>query len=246
MSLVDEIMKIPPVTRFLCGSLLGVSLPMMMQIVSPYKLLFVRELVTQRYEIWRVFTSFFIGGSGINFIFDLAMTYRNSDDLESRHYAGRSADYAWQLILAAAGILALNIPLRTFVHTRALLIALTYVSSSLAPAGTQTSFFGLLTIPAKYLPYVFVAMDFLMGGPSAAAVSISGAVVGHLWWWGVWHTGSLRAWGSAPAWLRSLMGQRGGVAGAVNMGGVHVIPPRREAARTTGGTNWGPGRRLGD
>ncbi len=142
---------------------------------------------------------------------------------------------------------ALNIPLRTFVHTRALLIALTYVSSSLAPAGTQTSFFGLLTINAKFLPYVLVAMDLLMGGPSAAAVSISGAVVGHLWWWGVWHTGALRGWGSAPSWLRSLMGQHGGVAGAVNIGGVHVIPPRREAARAPGGATWrGPGRRLGD
>ena len=141
---------------------------------------------------------------------------------------------------------ALNIPLRTYVHTRALLIALTYVSSMLAPPGSQTSFFGLITIPAKYLPYVFVAMDFLMGGPGAAAVSISGAVVGHLWWWGVWHTGSLRAWGSAPSWLRSLMGERGGIAGAVNMGGVHVIPPRREAPRAAGGHNWGPGRRLGD
>lgn len=51
MSLVDEIKKIPPVTRFLCGSLLGVSLPMMLQIVSPYKLVFVRELVTQKFEV---------------------------------------------------------------------------------------------------------------------------------------------------------------------------------------------------
>ena len=51
MSFMDEIRKIPPVTRFLCGSLLGVSVPMMMQVVSPYKLLFVRELVTRRYEV---------------------------------------------------------------------------------------------------------------------------------------------------------------------------------------------------
>ncbi|KAI0747016.1 hypothetical protein C8Q80DRAFT_1105542 [Daedaleopsis nitida] len=64
---------IPPVTRFLCGSLLSVSLPMMAQLVSPYKLLFVKQLVTEKYELWRVFTSFFIGGSGINFIFDVAM-----------------------------------------------------------------------------------------------------------------------------------------------------------------------------
>ena len=133
-------------------------------------------------------------------------------------------------------------------HTRALLIALTYVSSMLAPPGSQTSFWGLITFPVKYLPYLFIAMDFLMGGPSAAAVSISGAVVGHLWWWGVWDTGVLREWGRAPSWVRNFMGERGGLGGAVNMGGgVTVVPPRRareEEAST--GRNWGPGRRLGD
>ena len=132
-------------------------------------------------------------------------------------------------------------------HTRALLIALTYVSSALAPAGSQTSFWGLITLPVKYLPYLFIAMDFLMGGPSAAAVSISGAVVGHLWWWGVHDTGALRGWGSAPSWVRNLMGERGGFAGAVNMGGVHVVPPRRaQEPENTAARNWGPGRRLAD
>lgn len=51
MSFVEELRKIPPVTRFLCGSLLSVTLPMILQVVSPYKLLFVREYVTKRYEV---------------------------------------------------------------------------------------------------------------------------------------------------------------------------------------------------
>ncbi|OSD08771.1 hypothetical protein PYCCODRAFT_1356851 [Trametes coccinea BRFM310] len=73
MSFMDEIRKIPPVTRFLCGASLGVTLPVMLQIVSPYKVIFVKELVTRRYEVWRAFTSFFLGSSGINFIFDFVM-----------------------------------------------------------------------------------------------------------------------------------------------------------------------------
>ncbi|KAI0371279.1 hypothetical protein BV20DRAFT_1035297 [Pilatotrama ljubarskyi] len=73
MSFMDEIRKIPPVTRFLCASKLAVSLPVMLQIVSPYAVVFVKELVTRKYEIWRVFTSFFFGSSGINFIFDFVM-----------------------------------------------------------------------------------------------------------------------------------------------------------------------------
>lgn len=48
---MDEIRKIPPVTRFLCGSLLGVSIPMITQLVSAYKLVFVKDLVTRQYEV---------------------------------------------------------------------------------------------------------------------------------------------------------------------------------------------------
>lgn len=48
----DEIRKIPPVTRFLCGSSLAVSVPVMLQLLSPYKVVFVRELVIQRFEVW--------------------------------------------------------------------------------------------------------------------------------------------------------------------------------------------------
>ena len=48
---MDEIRKIPPVTRFLCGSSLAVTLPVMLQIASPYKLIFVKGLVTQRLEV---------------------------------------------------------------------------------------------------------------------------------------------------------------------------------------------------
>jgi hypothetical protein len=47
----DELRKIPPVTRFLCGSSLAVSVPVMMQLLSPYKVIFVRALVTQRFEV---------------------------------------------------------------------------------------------------------------------------------------------------------------------------------------------------
>jgi hypothetical protein len=74
----DELRKIPPVTRFLCGSSLAVSIPVMLQLLSPYKVVFVRALVTQKFEVcfhaqreqlrsdeaqlWRIWSSFFFGG----------------------------------------------------------------------------------------------------------------------------------------------------------------------------------------
>ena len=104
---------------------------------------------------------------------------------------------------------------------------------------------GLLTLPVKYLPYIMIGMDFLMGGPSAAAQGIAGAIVGHFWWWTMWAPGErgrrpvLEWLGRAPGWLQSLIGEGNGPRGG---GGVQVIPPRRPVA---GGYNWGAGRRLG-
>ncbi|KAF8632163.1 hypothetical protein AX17_004904 [Amanita inopinata Kibby_2008] len=252
---VAEIKKIPPVTRFLCASSLGVTVPVLLQIVSPYKILFVRELVTQRFEIWRLCTSFFLGSGGINYIFEFVMLYRTANQLESGPYARKSADFAWQLLFVGASIIAACLPLRAYIFARPLLVALTYLSSVLAPPGTQTSLMGLLTLPVKYLPYIMIAMDLLMAGPAAAAQGIAGAVVGHFWWWSVWGTGApgqrplLESFGRAPGWLRSLIGGDGpAAAGGGPVGGVHVIPPRRPAAADSGSTsgyNWGTGQRLG-
>ena len=74
----NEIRKIPPVTRFLCGSSLAVTLPVMLQLLGPYKVIFVRGLVTHQFEVclyaqneclhsneaqlWRIWSSFFFGG----------------------------------------------------------------------------------------------------------------------------------------------------------------------------------------
>jgi Derlin-2/3 len=96
-----------------------------------------------------------------------------------------------------------------------------------------------------------VGMDLIMGGPAAAAVSVTGAVIGHLWWWVVYGEDGrglpgLRQFGVAPSWVRTLVsdGAGPGVAGT----GVHVVPPRQQRgtpARATG-YNWGAaGNRLG-
>ncbi|KIM78212.1 hypothetical protein PILCRDRAFT_824690 [Piloderma croceum F 1598] len=256
-----ELMKIPPVTRFLCAAQLAVSLPVMLQLVSATDVVLIWRSVIQRYEIWRIFTSFFLGGSGINFIFDFIMLYRNSDGLESNYYSRRSSDYAWQLIWAAGAILTLCYPLNSYVHTRPLLIALTYVSSQLSPPGTQASIFGLITIPVAYYPYLMVGMDLVMGGPTTAASGVAGLIVGHGWWWsmygGAGGRGSLEEWGKAPAWMKRLVSDgpqgaggtvnaAGGNAGSGAIGGVHVIPPRARADGSSMGLGAEAGRELVD
>ncbi|KAK7059766.1 Derlin [Favolaschia claudopus] len=268
--LLAEIRKIPPVTRVICISLLGVSLPVMAGIVSGYKVIYSYSQTFERLQIWRLYTSFFLGSSGINFIFDMVMLYRTMDQLESGPYARRSADLAWQLFVACLGIVVTSIPVQSMVFFRPFLLCIAYVGSALAPPGAMTSIMGLIQLPIKYLPYIMLGMDLLLFGPGAVATSLPGAVVGHLWWWGVWGPeaggagGILQQWSGAPQWLREYMGEGNappptarradGSTGANAGAGVRVIPPRTQATgtsagasgSTTTGYNWGRGgNRLG-
>ena len=75
-----------------------------------------------------------------------------------------------------------------------------------------------------------------MGGPAAAAQSVTGAVVGHLWWWSVFgdnNGGAAPAWSRAPEFLRALIGEYGRPAGNLGPGsGVYVQPPREQVRRS--------------
>jgi hypothetical protein len=63
MDFLNEIRKIPPVTRFLCLSTIGVSVPVMAKFVSVYDVLFVKDFVTQKLQLWRIPTSFFLASA---------------------------------------------------------------------------------------------------------------------------------------------------------------------------------------
>jgi len=70
-SIIAEIKKIPPVTRFMCISLVGLTLSTMLGLVSPYNYVYYSKLVMYRFQIWRLWSSFFLSGGGITFIFNL-------------------------------------------------------------------------------------------------------------------------------------------------------------------------------
>ncbi|KAF8518191.1 DER1-domain-containing protein [Gautieria morchelliformis] len=243
-----EIRKIPPVTRFLAGSSLAVTLPVMLQLVSVYKVIYHYSLVFERLEVWRIWTAFFFGGSGINFLFDFIMLYRTSDALESQHYTRRSADYAWQLMLASVGLLGLNHPLGSHLLHRPLILTLVYLSSRLSPH-TPFSLFGLVTIPAMWWPYVMLGLDGMMGGTQMLVQSLTGVVVGHAWWLLIWRDTAGFS-GRAPEWLKRLMPPPPAPAGAsgpqprgfgATRGAATAAPARQPA-----GYQWGTGQRLGD
>lgn len=248
-ALIAEIKKIPPVTRFLSLSTLAVTLPVMVQLLSIYKVVYHYPLVFHKAEIWRIWTAFFYGGSGLNFLFDLVMLYRTSDGLETQHYVHRSADYAWQLTMACLSLMVLNQPLGSHFFHRQLLITLTYISSRLSP-DALFSLFGLVTIQAKWWPYVMVVIDGMMGGLPALAQAVTGLITGHAWYLLFWRDAPARQspLGRAPQWLKNLITSPplpAGASGPQPPGfGGRAQPPQPAPARA--GYNWGAGHRLGD
>ncbi|KAF8526037.1 DER1-domain-containing protein [Hysterangium stoloniferum] len=245
---IAEIKKIPPVTRFMTGSALCVTLPVMLQLVSAYQVMYHWTLV-QNLELWRLWTTFFYGGSGITFLFDFIMLYRTSNSLETQSYGSRSADYAWQLMLTCGGLLALNHPLSTHILHRPFLLTLAYLSSRLQPNALY-SLFGLMTIEAKWWPYVLVALDGVMGGKQTLARSLTGLVAGHAWWLLAWRDAAAQqsSFARAPGWLRSLIPSPTAAAGATGPQPRAFGTAPRAAARPgrPTGYQWGTGRRLGD
>lgn len=94
---MDEIRKIPPVTRSIIGGVLLVTIPILLHLVSAYPIVFVPRRITRNFELWRIVTPFLYGGGGIGFLFDVFLVFRNSSDLEERHFGGRTAEYgAWR------------------------------------------------------------------------------------------------------------------------------------------------------
>jgi len=179
------------------------------------------------------------------------MLCRTSDALETQHYTRRSADYAWQVLLAGIALLGLNHPLGSHLHHRPFLLTLVYLSSRLSPH-TPFSLFGLVTVPALWWPFVMLALDGAMGGMQMLSQSLTGIVVGHAWWLLVWRDTAAQqsSLGRAPEWLRRLLPPPPPAAGAsgpqptgfgANRARAQAAPPVQPA-----GYQWGAGQRLGD
>lgn len=181
MSAMDEIRKIPPVTRYMLAATAAITLPCILTFTSPYRFVLFWPLVLRKFHIHRIFTSFFYGGSGLKLLFDYFLLYRNSSDLELNHFGRRTADYTWSLLVMGTLILAANYPLGSPVFFGPLLNAIVYVWARANPTAI-VSFFGMVNCPSRWLPYVYLGLDLLQGGPGVAIVNGTGLMAGYVYW----------------------------------------------------------------
>jgi len=226
--LLKEAKKIP-VTASLCVATLAVTLPPILQIVSPYPFFFSVPAITKGFQVWRLITPFFFGSSGLPLVFDLFMLYRDSLSIEQNHFGTRPASYAWAIMLINLGILALSYPLRAVVFFRPMLLAIVYLNTRLNPGG-QVSLFGMITVPAQYFPWLLLIMDGAQGGIPYLMQSATGIISAH-----TVHTLLLsrpnHPLAEPPSFMKRLMNPNAGVAqGGIRLGGVTAFAPSRNNA----------------
>ncbi|GAC98864.1 hypothetical protein PHSY_006459 [Pseudozyma hubeiensis SY62] len=249
MSAIDEIRKIPPVTRYMLAATGAITLPCILQITSAYRFVLFWPLVIRKFHVHRIFTSFFFGGGGLKLLFDVFLLYRNSSDLELNHFGRRTADYTWSLLVMGTLILAANYPLGSVIFFGPLLNALVYVWARANPS-SSVSFFGMVNCPSRWLPYVYLGLDLLQGGPGLAVTSGTGLLAGYAYW----------VLDQVLPAQRGAGGRGGGRGGSYipTPGFLHTLLPdsldpslagqnmgNRNARRVAGGTVWNASRDSG-
>jgi len=107
----DWLNGLPTITRhWLCGALL-VTCSFNFQLLSGHSLVLLWEPLIKRFEIWRLVTPIlFMGKFSFNFLIELYMIVQYSERYELGPFnsggGGTTADYAWMLMLGAAGMFA--------------------------------------------------------------------------------------------------------------------------------------------
>jgi Derlin-2/3 len=179
---MEEINKIPPVTRTLLFGTLAVTVPSLIKLVNPYYFLLWWPHIVRRWQVWRLVTPFFFAGtSGLQLLFDIFMLHRNSTDLELNKFYRKTSDYAWALIIINALILLTNYPLSSVVLYGPFQMAIIYLWSR-ANINSSVNFFGMVNCPAKYLPYAYLGFDLLRGGMPYAIQSATGLLSAHIYY----------------------------------------------------------------
>jgi Derlin-2/3 len=184
------------------------------QLITPFHIYFNTRLITQRREVWRLFTNFFYFGSlGLDFLFHMFFLVKYSKSLEEGSFRNRSADFLWMLLFGA-GMLCLLAPLanQQFLGS-SLAFMMVYVWARRHPR-VHLSFLGVFTFSAAYLPWVLLAFSVMLG--SSPVVDLLGMAAGHTYYYleDVYpHTseGRGRRLLKTPAWVAALFPQDQGV-----------------------------------
>jgi len=249
---MDLLQQWPPVTRVLVVSAALLSCLIHAQMINGVNWIFLPDYIFQIPpkipELWRIYTSFVITGSGLNILFECYFLYTYSSGLElgSPRFTEHGSyfvyiTFLWSIITLLGGYI-----LGGYTLLNALVLSLAYTFSQDNPNANVTIF--VLSFPAKYLPYALLFITLVSGGPHAAKIQASGLVAAHMYDFltRIWPTfGNGRNYITTPLFVKRWFTPGTGTTSTRSYG--TAFNPRQEVPGNTGWTGQrGPGRRLGD
>ncbi|CAH1179980.1 unnamed protein product [Phaedon cochleariae] len=180
MSLRNEYMNMPPVTRAYTTACVITTLAVQLELASPFQLYFNPILILKQGQLWRLITTFlFFGTFGFNFFFNMIFTYRYCRMLEEGSFRNRTADFVLMFVFGAVCMICFAFFVNLLFLGQAFTIMLVYVWSRRNPF-VRMNFFGLLNFQAPYLPWILLAFSVLLG--NAVYVDLMGIAVGHIYY----------------------------------------------------------------
>jgi Derlin-2/3 len=178
--------EIPLISRLYLTSILVVTTACYMDYVSPLTLYYNYDLILNRGQYWRIFTSFlFFGTFSIDFLFHMYFVVRYCRLLEEGSFRGRTADFFFMFIYGAVMMIVVSMSVSYFSKIKFLGHPLTFMMVYLWARDpenyhTHMSFFGVITFSAPYLPWVLLLFSLVLGNP--VEMDLMGILVGHTYY----------------------------------------------------------------
>lgn len=175
------IRDIPPVTRviffgtLICTTLsLGGLIPVTLFILD-------WEAITSRFAIWiPLLSPLHAGAAGFQFLIHLYFMYTYSKQVENNQFFGRSAAYAWMLVICLSVITPLGFLLSFPIAGPAMLISIMHLWGR-AAGETRVTLYGIVPIPAKFLSLAVVGLNTVLSGKLSMA-DLSGLLAGQVYY----------------------------------------------------------------
>ncbi|KAJ2452106.1 hypothetical protein EV183_003153 [Coemansia sp. RSA 2336] len=152
-------LQLPPFTRLYTTGIVGLTLALKLQLVTPFQLFYSYQTAFGQGEYWRILTSFlFLGELSFDWIFNIYFIVHYCRELEEGSYLNRPADFVWMVLLLCAALLIIAPYLGAVFLGDVLVIALTYMWSR-HYSFININLMGLFNFPAAYLSWIMVAFS---------------------------------------------------------------------------------------
>jgi Derlin-2/3 len=178
--------EIPFVSRMYITLAIAITTACYMEYVSPLTLYYNSDLILQKGQYWRIFTSFlFFGTFSLDFFFHLYFVTRYSRLLEEGYFRGRAADFLFMLFFGAVLLLATTTYFDVFSRVKFLGHPLSFMMVYIWSRDPENAYirmnFFVLDFNAPILPWVMLGFSLLLGSP--IETDLLGIIVGHCYYY---------------------------------------------------------------